>query len=343
MSKDRLALLDKTALMPSGGLKHVCFTAFCDSSPQKGAKINFLCFQREACPSSGRLHWQGYAQTAAREGLSIKNWQLQLSIGNSKIIACDGSSDDNIKYCSKEETRVPGTEFSKLGECRSISARSKKGSKRKAGESNSSACYAEAAQTASSASDYLRIVAEGDPRGFAKSFNNIKACANHLFPEEQFPPYVAPAGCNKGWVLPNDLKHWVEHEFIKTDRPKCLVLVGPSRLGKTQWARSLGRHMYWRGNTNVTKWDKDSKYLVFDDIEWKFIPQKKSLLTCMGMATVTDKYVGKRDILVDKVAIVLCNEFNVDSIEESEYWARNLCVVHVSEPLFDTAQLALAL
>lgn len=164
-----------------------------------------------------------------------------------------------------------------------------------------------------------------------------------MFPAEEFPPYVPPAYVNKAWSLPRALSDWVANEMLKTDRPKCLVLVGESRLGKTQWARSLGRHMYWRGMTNVTHWDDAAMYLIFDDIEWQFIPQKKSLLTCMGSATVTDKYKGKKDIIVNKVAIVLMNEFDIESIPESSYWKKNLCVINITEKLWQEDQLALAL
>lgn len=312
---------------------NVCFTSFSAEPPTKGDKISYLVFQRERGDDTHREHWQGYAESSVKGGISIKSWQCELSCPGAHVEQRKGTQEQAIAYCCKEDTR--------MGEPVHLGDRKQpRGEKRK---SELAEVYSTAASEASSAGDYLRIVCEGDPQGFAKSFNNIKACANHLFPEEIFPPYVAPKSCNKGWVLPGALRQWVEVEFVKTDRPKCLVLVGPSRLGKTNWARSLGHHMYWRGSSNVTKWDQDAKYLIFDDIEWKFIPQKKSLLTCMGDATVTDKYRGKKDIKVDKIAIVLCNEFDVDLIEESSYWKKNLCVVHVSEPLFDTAQLALAL
>lgn len=310
---------------------NVCFTSFSEEPPTRGDKISYLVFQRERCGETDREHWQGYAEATSSGGLSIKSWQSQLSCPGAHVERRKGTQEQAVAYCCKEDTRVSPPVH--LGEAKAPR-------KRKAEEQ--AEVYATAATEASSAADYLRIVAEGDPQGFAKSFNNIKACAHHLFPEEEFPPYVAPAGCNKAWKIPALLEQWVREELPKKDRPKCLVLVGPSRLGKTQWARSLGRHMYWRGMTNVTRWDEAAKFLVFDDIEWQFIPQKKSLLTCMGNATVTDKYKGKKDILVDKPAIVLLNEFDLASIPEAEYWDKNLFVVTVSEPLFQTNQLAIA-
>lgn len=308
--------------------KYVCFTSFLRECPVQGPGVSYLVFQREQCGSTGREHWQGYAETEGR-GQSIKWWQGKLAIGKGHVEKRKGTADEAVNYCRKEDTRLWGPYESGS---RSKSCVAGKRSR------DTSSSYLRAAAEATGWEDYVRILGEEEPEHVARSFNSIKNYAQHLFPVEEFPPYVAPSWCNKGWRLPNDLIEWVSTEFIKVDRPKCLVLVGPSRLGKTQWARSLGRHMYWRGLTNVTAWDKEAKYLIFDDIEWKFIPQKKSLLTCMGEATVTDKYRAKKTVVVDKVAIVLCNEFDIDLIEDSSYWKKNICVVRINEPLFDNSQ-----
>jgi len=312
--------------------KYVCFTSFnpIDSQPVKGDKVSYLVFQREAGNDTNREHWQGYAE--ATQGLTVKQWQSQLECPKCHVERRKGTQSQAIEYCKKDDTRLLGP--FEVGE-----PEQERGKKRR---NEITVVYKDAADKATSARDYLRIVGEGDPAGVAKSFNSIKSYAEFLFPQEEFPVYTPPEWCNKAWSLPLELNEWVTKELGKKDRPKCLVLVGPSRLGKTAWARSLGRHMYWRGCTNITKWDAQAQHLVFDDIEWNFIPQKKSMLTCMGAATVTDKYKGKKDIIVDKPAIVLLNEFDIDSIAESEYWKKNLTVVFVTEPLFQSQQLALS-
>ena len=44
------------------------------------------------------------------------------------------------------------------------------------------------------------------------------------------------------WVT-EEMKQWVQEEFPKRGcGPKALILWGPTRTGKTQWARSLGKH-----------------------------------------------------------------------------------------------------
>lgn len=49
-------------------------------------------------------------------------------------------------------------------------------------------------------------------------------------------------------------------------RFKCLIIVGQSLLGKTNWARSLGRHSYFNNMFSLSEYDPDCEYAVFDDI-----------------------------------------------------------------------------
>ena len=48
--------------------------------------------------------------------------------------------------------------------------------------------------------------------------------------------------------------------------PKTLVVWGPSRTGKTAWARSLGHHSYMNSTWNQDAIDEGCKYIIFDDI-----------------------------------------------------------------------------
>lgn len=66
--------------------------------------------------------------------------------------------------------------------------------------------------------------------------------------------------------LPEAVHQWVREEFPKRDRPKGLILWGPTRTGKTAWARSLGTHAYMNGMWNVEDFDDKAEYAVFDDM-----------------------------------------------------------------------------
>ena len=181
----------------------------------------------------------------------------------------------------------------------------------------------------------MAIIRTALPSEYYRSFVSIRAALQHKDKAAKYHREL-----EFGWALPDSITNWLGTEFTKMERGRCLVLVGPTRLGKTAWARSLGDHMFWRGQVNLGAWDQSAKYIVIDDIPWKFIPQKKSLLTQMGDITVTDKYVKKLNVCNDKVAIVLVNE--LDSFEEEEeYWQANTTVVRLDSELFDRSQHAL--
>ena len=65
----------------------------------------FLAYQREQCPETGRLHWQGYVCFANPMGLKgvkrflpTAHWEVRR-----------GSHEDALDYVTKERTRVQGT------------------------------------------------------------------------------------------------------------------------------------------------------------------------------------------------------------------------------------------
>ncbi|GMP56655.1 hypothetical protein CsSME_00021065 [Camellia sinensis var. sinensis] len=65
-------------------------------------------------------------------------------------------------------------------------------------------------------------------------------------------------------------------------RPISLYLEGPSRTGKTAWARSLGRHNYFSGRISFKDYDQDAAYNVIDDIKYSTVPTElmKNLVGC---------------------------------------------------------------
>lgn len=301
-------------------------------------KLSFLVFQREMCPKSNREHWQGYAETAG-SGYSIKTWQKLLSIGKSHCELRKGTQQQAADYCRKQESRMPGTEPTEFG------AQVIKVSESKADAL--SAMIKAGREVCASKKDFIEYLMDRDAGFTIKNWSNIQGFCNYEWPVV-FERYVQPAHWKNAFVPTQAMMDWKRDYLDRVvDRPKCLVLVGDSRLGKTAWARSLGHHMYWRGMSNQTCWDDEAKFILFDDIPWKFIPQKKQLLTCMGEAIVTDKYRAKVAINVNKVAIVLTNEWNWNTCGETDkeidYWRTNLCVIEVTESLVSSTQQAIAL
>lgn len=131
----------------------------------------------------------------------------------------------------------------------------------------------------------------------------------------------------------------------RPERPKSLVLIGVSRLGKTQWARSLGDHAYVSGMWDLSAFDGlpshfwDFGYVVFDDLDWDtFKLSRKSWLGGQRDFSVTDKYRRKRRIPGGIPAIVCLNQ--EDFTEEfrsfcfSNWGLQNIEVVTLTNKLY---------
>lgn len=106
-------------------------------------------------------------------------------------------------------------------------------------------------------------------------------------------------------------------------RPKALFLVGPSRLGKTQFVRSLGEHAYVNNLWDLAAFDGKSDafwhsgYVVFDDLKWStFEHSAKSFCGAQRDFSVTDKYKRKRRLVGGLPCIV---NLNIDEYE-NEGW-----------------------
>ncbi len=77
--------------------------------------LKLLVYQSEICPQTGRLHIQGYART--HESVRLAGAILRIGLGvRIKVLRARGGDDANIKYCSKTESRVPGSRSVLLGE-----------------------------------------------------------------------------------------------------------------------------------------------------------------------------------------------------------------------------------
>lgn len=85
------------------------FTIFSENIPEPDmTDLQFVIFQKEACPTSGRIHLQGYAET--KRQLTVKQFTkaLRTEVNVSGVERRRGSQQQAIDYCSKEDTRVEG-------------------------------------------------------------------------------------------------------------------------------------------------------------------------------------------------------------------------------------------
>nr|ARI46354.1 C2 protein [Grapevine red blotch virus] len=124
-------------------------------------------------------------------------------------------------------------------------------------------------------------------------------------------------------------------------RRKSLVIEGPSKTGKTQWALSLGKHNYWCESVDFSLYIDDALYNIIDDIPFQYLPCKKALLGCQSNYIANEKYRPKRKIKGGIPSIVLCNpdQSYYDAITNwnasFKPWAEdNIIFVKIDGPLY---------
>lgn len=121
----------------------------------------------------------------------------------------------------------------------------------------------------------------------------------------------------------------------RDEHSKSLWLYGPSRMGKTQLARSLGTHWYMMSQWNAERLDSTAQYGVMDDIPWESMKfNYKGMLGLQIDVTVTDKYRKKTVYDGGIPVIVLSNELPDFTPEERNWLDANVEFVYINEEVF---------
>jgi len=150
-------------------------------------------------------------------------------------------------------------------------------------------------------------------------------------PDGELTRYAAP-------VTPDPLTSLNKHQA----RPKCLCIIGPSRLGKTLVARSWGVHSYFHGNWSVEQYNPNATYNVFDDIKGQLDGfDFKSFMGGQFDITVTDKYHKKKTVENGKPCVYLSNHDPLTTRRGREHrdWLVANCVfAYVDKPICNIAR-----
>ena len=105
-----------------------CFTLFTDAPGTPAIPpselpdgFSFFIYQEEICPRTQRHHYQGFVRVSSPHGIRFTQLKrmVQTAFHTTKspwIGWSRGTVDQNIAYCSKVDTRVPGTVTVVLGE-----------------------------------------------------------------------------------------------------------------------------------------------------------------------------------------------------------------------------------
>ncbi|MBA7541137.1 hypothetical protein ES705_33444 [subsurface metagenome] len=114
-----------------GRTQHACFTAnnytaaglaaitalTTDAKVTRETRMTYLIFNQEAGENTGTPHLQGYVQMEKPVAIESVTKFLQTILGTLvRTFECNGSSEQNYNYCSKEATKIAGTDTVEIGQ-----------------------------------------------------------------------------------------------------------------------------------------------------------------------------------------------------------------------------------
>lgn len=283
--------------------QHFCFTLFNYESLLDSlrllidnSKVTYLLWGEEVCPNTNAKHLQGYVQLKSRmRMLSLKKL---IGIETIHLTACAGSDEDNEKYCTKENTNII-----RLGTRRSIKSR-----KRKSGE-----CFGELIGAVESGWSLQEIVKEW-PEMYVKHHTGVEKVLK-LFNETVPTVYYGPFQWN-----------------FSPNFEKSIIIMGPTGLGKTQYAKTLFTNVHMIRHIDKLKGFNQLHHggIIFDDMEFSHWPVSSQIHLCdqTDDADINVKY-GYVTIPARTKKIFTCNPerfpFTKDSaiMRRLEVWAWN--------------------
>jgi len=171
------------------------------------------------------------------------------------------------------------------------------------------------------------VITDLDPTRWFCNYYNIEAALSHLFPK---PPPADYSSSFTSFIVPALLANWNENERHR-HRPLALVLWGPSRLGKTQWARSLGKHDYLKGEIDPDAFTDTCEYRVLDDLNNLAISWRS--LIGADPFTIKGKYIKNRTIS-PKPTIIIANYMPKVDHNNFDWWISNTIRVHIKDKLY---------
>lgn len=189
--------------------------------------------------------------------------------------------------------------------------------------------------SATTASEFWDRVHRLDPKAAACNFTQLQRYVDWAYKPDDaayvHPELVQFKEVDDGRVL------WLSQSGLGSNgesgigRPKSLVLWGPTRTGKTVWARSLGEHIYCVGLVSGSECMKaeEVEYAVFDDIRGgiKFFPAFKEWLGGQMNVTVKQLYKEPKLVTWGKPSIWISNtDPRAEMTYDDVLWMEENCI-----------------
>ncbi|CAL5397523.1 unnamed protein product [Camellia sinensis] len=181
-----------------------------------------------------------------------------------------------LEYIFKYEDYTEWGEFREKGRC--------------ANQNNKENIYHDALVVGSK-DEALAMVRNGDPKCYWLNYDKLSSNYDRI----SFKPSLP-------YVHQN-----IRDEAQRPHRPKSIIIEGPSRIGKTCWARSLGPHNYYSGHIDLRDHNDDVFYNVIDDVAPQFLKHWREFIGAQREWISNCKYVRPRKINDGILTIILCN------------------------------------
>lgn len=163
--------------------------------------------------------------------------------------------------------------------------------------------------------DFMENAKEWFPKDFILSNDRLQLYADKYYKAPVYEPRYTI------FRVPVELTAWVwQYIFNTEERPMSLIVVSPTRYGKTEWARSFAfKHWYMGGQFNLDQFNSEADYGVLDDLSPEYFKSNyKQFLGCQKEFSCTDKYRKKVNVTWGKPCIWLCN--NKAYREMANHW-----------------------
>nr|ADZ96535.1 C1 [Sweet potato golden vein associated virus] len=209
------------------------------------------------------------------------------------------SSSDVKSYVDKDGDTLEWGEFQ-------VDGRSARGGQQTANDAAAEALNAGSKDAA------LQIIREKLPEKFIFQYHNLLSNLDRIFSP---PPsvYSSPFSISSFNNVPDIISDWAAENVMdaaaRPDRPISIVIEGPSRIGKTVWARSLGPHNYLCGHLDLSPkvYSNSAWYNVIDDVNPQYLKHFKEFMGAQKDWQSNCKYGKPVQIKGGIPTIFLCN------------------------------------
>lgn len=195
--------------------------------------------------------------------------------------------------------------------------------------------YGDIVKESTNEADFLEAVLAEHPRDAVLHHDRLLTFARYRY---RTPTPIYTPTFTTFTSIPPELDEWFSTNIMGPHqqgvRRKSLILTSPTRYGKTQWARSLGPHIYFNSMFDLANFCSDVSFAIFDDFKWEsFSTFHKQWLGCQEEFTLTDKYRKKQTVQWGKPCIYLCNPEDMPSMTS---WLQENCVyIYLNKPLYN--------